>query len=197
MRVSLWNLNEVKSAQPKEDSWEERRETIANLHGRAYFDGCFNLKLWIFLEQTCEIIYHKIISIMKIQWAYYYLLLTHSVLKCRHSRVQILYSNIRHYRLRMDQIILIVHRFRVFPNRKTCMQPYIVEVHLGKVHGKKHDTLISTYLIDQIESQCLILEVGESFLCLHNLLKNSKIIYTSWRMEYWWVPRSYYESMIA
>ena len=59
------------------------------------------------------------------------------------------------------------------------MQSYIVEVHLGKVHGKKHDTLIITYLIDQIESQCLILEVGESFLCLHNLLKNSKIIYIS------------------
>ena len=41
-----------------------------------------------------------------------------------HSGVQILYSNITYSRLRVDQTILIVHRFWAFPNRKMCMQPY-------------------------------------------------------------------------
>ena len=57
----------------------------------------------------------------------------------------------------MDQIILTVDRFLVFTNRKTYMQ-HIGEVYVEKVNGKEHGTLISTYLITQIESECLIIK---------------------------------------
>ena len=36
-----------------------------------------------------------------------------------------------------------------------CSQTW--EVYTGEVHGKKHATLISTYLVTQIESYCLII----------------------------------------
>ena len=65
-----------------------------------------------------------------------------------HSRVQILYSNIRYSGLRVDPMILIVHHFESFPpERRACS-------HIGEVHRKVHATLISTYLVTQIESHC-------------------------------------------
>ena len=44
---------------------------------------------------------------------------------------------------------------------------------MEKVYRKEHGTLINTYLITQIESQCLIIRGRESFLHLYNLLKKS------------------------
>ena len=45
----------------------------------------------------------------------------------------------------MDQTILIVHRFQVFPNKKHACS------HVGgDACGKEHGTLISTHLVTQI-----------------------------------------------
>jgi len=54
--------------------------------------------------------------------------------------IQNLSTNIKHSKLRVDPTILIVHRFQIFPDKKTCIQP------CRGVHEKGHATLIITYI---------------------------------------------------
>ena len=66
----------------------------------------------------------------------------------------------------MNQIILNMNSFRSFPIERRAYNHVVGDAcDVGEVHGKDHATLISTYLITQIESQCLIIWIGKLFLC--------------------------------